>query len=88
MENNKIKYEISIGNLYNEIFQKLKMNKTERKIIDSMYDPNNKKTKFTTQTVKTVYDWIGINKMILKQYFINDQYFEYYEMFDKIDKDG
>lgn len=78
MEKNKIAYEMATGNLYLNLFGKLKLARTEKTIINMDNDPNNKKTKLSVKRVDKLFEWSGLNSVLKSQFFIGNEYFDYY----------
>lgn len=81
MENNKIAYSISIDNLTLNLFQHLKTNCTEKKLITDNFDVNDPKNIITINQL----DELNIKKFILSHYFIDGKYYDYFGNNDHYD---
>lgn len=77
MENNKIMCEIAISDLSLELFKRLRKHVSEQEYIPETYDPNKYNTIINYNDVDKIYK-NGIDKMIIKQYFNVDKYYDYY----------
>lgn len=78
LEDNTIDYEMSTKNIAVEIFKKLKNKDNEKKLILEDLDPNNPMLILSSEKIKEKYNEFGISLMILKQYFLDGQYYDYY----------
>lgn len=77
MENNKTQYNISIQELGAELYRRLYESSSDIVLLNKKNDPNNPMFKITINTLKKNYE-DNIDQIILKQYFILDDFFNYY----------
>jgi hypothetical protein len=80
MLNNEIQYQIATSDIHIDIYNKLKGKDDNVELIDKKYDPNNKKN---TKRMQNEYkndknDKSKIRDMIINQYYINGQYYDYF----------
>lgn len=80
MENNKIKFLISLENIYLEFYKNLYDNNSEKVFISENNNPNNPKVRlsindFKKSSRKFTQD---ISKILKSLYFCNDEYYNYY----------
>jgi hypothetical protein len=78
MENNKIACEISMSDLYSEIFHKLRTDVNEKELISRENDLNCFRTKMDKNYVTKNFDETGVSKMIIQQYFNGDDFVHYF----------
>lgn len=84
MENNKIQYNISIQELSSDLYRRLYNSSNENILFSKHNDPNNPNNKMTVDELPKLYD-NNIELIIKKQYFILDEYFDYYGNMDQYD---
>jgi len=75
MAQNRIQYEIAINDLYLDLFRFLKEDATEQILIDSAHNISSPQTILSDTQY---YETSGIDRMIIKQYFNDKQYYNYF----------
>lgn len=78
MENIKIAYNISTQDLSLILFKYLRENCNELQFIEKKYDPNNYSTKYNINIINDIFKQNGLNKILIKQYFIGGVYYDYF----------
>lgn len=78
LEDNTIDYEISTSNISVNMFSKLKNKEIEKELITKNMDPNKPTTKLEFNKIKEMYGEFGLDSLILEQYFLGEQYYDYY----------
>lgn len=86
MKKNKTIYSISITDIFLNLYQKLKSKVNEKHIINEQYDPNNPKNILNEQiyTINNL-KYKNINDILKYQYFIDDEYYNYFGLYDSYD---
>lgn len=87
LENNSIDYEMSTKNIFIELLKKIKDKETERELILRDFDPNKPKIKLEINKIKEMYKDFGLDTTIIKQYFLSNEYYDYYgndKMYDYV----
>lgn len=72
MEENKTVYEMSINNIFLELYSKLKVNDNEKELIPSEFDLNNpKNNRIKEELITSTFSESGLDRFLINQYFIN-----------------